>query len=199
MATVLVLRGCLKPGAHILAGLSQSKVRVMSDSTGKVVKAAYPGMAVIVSGWKTIPNAGDEVLQGSESDVKKALANRVRQAEIEASLKDVEAINKARREERERREEEEAAAEAEEVAKEQKPVETGPRELKLVIKADVSGSAEAVVGAIHGIGNDVAISRVISSSVGDVSESDIMMAKAAGGMPFHFHLFVVWFFLMLIL
>ncbi len=72
----------------------------MSDSTGKVVKAAYPGMAVIVSGWKTIPNAGDEVLQGSESDVKKALANRVRQAEIEASLKDVEAINKARREER---------------------------------------------------------------------------------------------------
>ncbi len=171
----------------------------MSDSTGKVVKAAYPGMAVIVSGWKTIPNAGDEVLQGSESDVKKALANRVRQAEIEASLKDVEAINKARREERERREEEEAAAEAEEVAKEQKPVETGPRELKLVIKADVSGSAEAVVGAIHGIGNDVAISRVISSSVGDVSESDIMMAKAAGGMPFHFHLFVVWFFLMLIL
>lgn len=181
VATILVLRGCLKPGAHILAGLSQSKVRVMSDSTGKVVKAAYPGMAVIVSGWKTIPNAGDEVLQGSESDVKKALANRVRQAEIEASLKDVEAINKARREERERREEEEAAAEAEEAAKEQKPVETGPKELKLVIKADVSGSAEAVVGAIHGIGNDVAISRVISSSVGDVSESDIMMAKAAGG------------------
>lgn len=181
VATVLVLRGCLKPGAHILAGLSQSKVRVMSDSTGKVVKAAYPGMAVIVSGWKTIPNAGDEVLQGSESDVKKALANRVRQAEIDASLKDVEAINKARREERERREEEEAAAEAEEAAKEQKPIETGPRELKLVIKADVSGSAEAVVGAIHGIGNDVAISRVISSSVGDVSESDIMMAKAAGG------------------
>ncbi|KAK0442948.1 translation initiation factor IF-2 [Armillaria borealis] len=181
VATVLVLRGCLKPGAHILAGLSQSKVRVMSDSTGKVVKAAYPGMAVIVSGWKTIPNAGDEVLQGSESDVKKALANRVRQAEIEASLKDVEAINKARREERERREEEEAAAEAEEAAREQKPVETGPRELKLVIKADVSGSAEAVVGAIHGIGNDVAISRVISSSVGDVSESDVMMAKAAGG------------------
>ncbi|KAK0502641.1 translation initiation factor IF-2 [Armillaria luteobubalina] len=181
VATVLVLRGCLKPGSHLLAGLSQGKVRVMSDSTGKAVKAAYPGMAVIVSGWKTIPNAGDEVLQGSESDVKKALSNRVRQAEIEASLKDVEAINKSRREERERREEEEAAAEAEEAAKEQKPVETGPKELKLVIKADVSGSAEAVVGAVHGIGNDVAISRVISSSVGDVSESDIMMAKAAGG------------------
>ncbi|KAK0210241.1 translation initiation factor IF-2 [Desarmillaria ectypa] len=181
VATVLVLRGCLKPGAHILAGLSQSKVRVMFDSTGKAVKAAYPGMAVTVSGWKTLPNAGDEVLQGSESDVKKALANKVRQAEIEASLKDVEAINKARREERERREEEEAAAEAEEAAREQKPVETGLRELKLVVKADVSGSAEAVVGAIHGIGNDVAISRVISSSVGDVSESDIMMAKAAGG------------------
>ncbi|KAG7453013.1 initiation factor 2 [Guyanagaster necrorhizus] len=181
VATVLVLRGCLKPGSHILAGLSQSKIRVMSDSTGKVVKAAYPGMAVTVSGWKTLPNAGDEVVQGSESDVKKALANRVRQAEIEASLKDVEAINKARREERERREEEEAAAEAEEAAREQRPVETGPKELKLVVKADVSGSAEAVVGAIHGIGNEVATSRVISSSVGDVSESDVMMAKAAGG------------------
>src|ERR1700710_1111130 len=63
-ATVLVSRGCLTPGAHILAGTSSGKVRLMSDSSGAPVKAAYPGMAVTVSGWRALPGAGDEVVQG---------------------------------------------------------------------------------------------------------------------------------------
>lgn len=182
VATVLVLRGSLKAGDHLLAGLSQAKVRNMTDSAGKPVKVATPGMAVTVSGWKTVPSAGDEVLQGKESDIKKALHNRTRRAELEASLKDVDAINKARKEERERREaedEEEEIAVAARWAEEHK----GPQMVKLLIKADVSGSAEAVAGAIHGIGNDLVKSQVISSAVGDVSESDIMTAKAAGGKP----------------
>ncbi|KAF8184878.1 initiation factor 2 [Mycena galopus ATCC 62051] len=170
IATVLVLRGCLKPGSHILSGLHHAKVRLMHDSNGQTVKSASPGMAVTVSGWKSLPNAGDEVLQGTESEIKRAIVNRQRQADIEASLVDVEAINANRQLERDRRQAE---------PKEEEP--TGPKELRLLIKADVSGSAEAVEGALQGIGNHLAISKVISSSVGAIMESDVMMAKAVGG------------------
>ncbi|KAL0578138.1 translation initiation factor IF-2 [Marasmius crinis-equi] len=176
VATVLVRRGSLTVGSHIISGTSQAKVRVMNDSSGKSVKSASPGMAVTVSGWKTLPNAGDDVLQGSESDIKKAIANRQRKAELEASLVDVEAINASRREERERRE-----LEAEGIAME-KEENTGPKELKLVVKADVSGSAEAVTGALQGMGNHLATTKVIYSGVGDVTESDVTLAKTAGGM-----------------
>ncbi|GLB35084.1 putative translation-initiation factor 2 [Lyophyllum shimeji] len=179
VATVLVLRGCLKPGSHIISGLSHAKVRVMNDSTGVSVKAAYPGMAITVSGWKTLPDAGDEVLQGTEAEVKKALANRQRKAEIEATLVDVEAINASRRQERERRE---LALELGEAATKTsvQDSEQGPKELRLIIKADVSGSAEAVQGALQGIGNKEAITRIVSSGVGEINESDVMKAKAVG-------------------
>ncbi|KAG5645923.1 hypothetical protein DXG03_005070 [Asterophora parasitica] len=180
VATVLILRGCLKPGSHIICGQSHAKVRVMNDSNGVAVKVAYPGMAITVSGWKSLPNAGDEVLQGTEAEVKKAITNRQRKAEIEATLVDVEVINSTRRLERERRElQQELGEEAKEVLSQE--TEQVPKELRLVIKADVSGSAEAVQGALQGIGNKEAVTKVISSGVGDVSESDVMMAKAVGG------------------
>lgn len=175
-ATVLVLRGRLTPGAHILAGTSYGKVRLMSDSSGAPVKAAYPGMAVTVSGWRSLPSAGDEVVQGNEGDVKKALANRVRKKEVETVLIDAEAINIARAAERERvRKEEDKSHDVRNV------LDGGPKELRLVIKGDVSGSVEAVVGALEGIGNEKARVKVVSTGVGDVMESDVMMAKAAEG------------------
>jgi translation initiation factor IF-2 len=151
----------------------------MSDSTGEGVKIALPGMAVIVSGWKTLPKAGDEVLQGSELEIKKAIANRRRKAEMESSLADVEAINSSRRQERMRRSLELEYGEENKILSPEE--DTGPKELRLIIKADVSGSAEAVVGALQGIGNKEAVTRVISSGVGDISVSDVMMAKAVRG------------------
>jgi translation initiation factor IF-2 len=156
----------------------------MQDSNGASVKAASPGMAVIVSGWKSLPNAGDEVLQGTELELKKAIANRQRKADIEASLLDIEAINNNRLQERERRQAEAEAETAGEVAEVKSTAEdtaAGPKELRLIIKADVSGSAEAVEGALQGIGNHLAVTKVISSGVGDISESDVMMAKAVNG------------------
>ncbi|KDQ60661.1 hypothetical protein JAAARDRAFT_124015 [Jaapia argillacea MUCL 33604] len=176
VATVLLLRGTLKPGMHLICGRSHAKVRVMTSTAGATIKSAVPGDAVTVSGWKELPTAGDEVLSGSEADVKKALANRIRKAEVESSLVDLEAINEHRRLEREKR-----GVEVESDAPPEVVVQ-GPKELRLVIKADVSGSAEAVVGAVQGIGNDKAVVKIISSGVGEVTESDIMMAKASGAM-----------------
>lgn len=148
----------------------------MSNSSGAPVKAAYPGMAVTVSGWRSLPGAGDEVVQGSEGDVKKALANRVRKKEVETVLIDAEAINIARAAERERvRRKEDKSQDMRNI------LDGGPKELRLVIKGDVSGSVEAVVGALEGIGNEKARVKVVSTGVGDVTEGDVMIAKAAEG------------------
>ncbi|KAF9532310.1 P-loop containing nucleoside triphosphate hydrolase protein [Crepidotus variabilis] len=171
VATVLIRQGCLKIGSHIISGTAPGKVRRMTDPSGKPVQVALPGMAITVSGWKTLPKAGDEVLDGSESDIKKAIANRLRRGVAEALQEDVEAINEARKQERD------ARADGEDVVE---PVPaSGPKELRLVIKADVSGSCEALEGALQGIGNHIAISKIISTGVGDITESDILMAKAA--------------------
>lgn len=178
MATVLVLRGCLEVGTHIISGTSNAKVRVMNDYSGKTVKKAYPGMAVTVSGWKPLPKAGDEVLSGTESDIKKAIANRARKAEMEASLIDLEAINANRREERLLRASADQTSDRKEIPRNGT---TGPIELRLVVKADVSGSIEAVEGALQGIGSSKATIKIIATGVGDISESDILMAKAANG------------------
>ena len=105
-------QGELKTGTHLLAGTAAGKVRLLADSNGKSLKSVLPGTAAVVSGWKDLPGAGDEVLSGSESDVKRALANRVRKAAEDALVEDAEAINESRREERERREAEEASSSA---------------------------------------------------------------------------------------
>jgi translation initiation factor IF-2 len=159
----------------------------MTASTGAAVKVATPGIAVTVSGWKTLPKAGDNAIEGIESDVKKALANRIRQSEIEASLADVDAINETRKSDRELREVEQKALQANRGRPSPKnksaPVKeaSGPKELRLLIKADVSGSAEAVEGALQGIGNKIATSKIMQAGVGDVTETDVTMAKTANG------------------
>lgn len=155
----------------------------MADSNGASVTAAYPGMAVTVSGWQELPKAGDEVLEGTEPDVKKALTNRLRKVEHEASLKNVDLLNQQRQQEREERLKEAQQAQGITLDPTQ-PKSEGPKELRLVIKADVSGSVEAVVGALDGIRAKEVIVKVITTGVGDVAESDVMMAKAAEGLPF---------------
>ena len=152
----------------------------MLDPSDKPVKVAYPGMAVTVTGWKSLPNAGDEVLQGTEADVKKAITNRERKVDLEARMGDLEAINEQRRSERDRRGEE-TAQEASNKSADRHQVEQGPKELRLVVKGDVSGSVEAVVDSLQCIGNKDASVKIVSSGVGDVTESDVLRAQAAQG------------------
>lgn len=177
VATVLILRGQLTPGANMISGAAHGKVRLLKSPAGESMKLVGPGDAALVSGWKELPKAGDEVLQGTENEIKRALANRSRKADIEATIQDAEAINESRRAEREHREKEEE--EGPSVAHSQ---EDQKKELRLVIKGDVSGTVEAVSGAVQGIGNHLAGVKVIATGVGEVSESDVMRAKAVDGL-----------------
>ncbi|CUA68498.1 Translation initiation factor IF-2 [Magnetospirillum magneticum AMB-1] [Rhizoctonia solani] len=195
VATVLIQRGSLKPGSSIVAGTAWARVRQMTDDKNRPVKLAKPGDAVTVAGWKEVPAAGDEVLQAEkEDDAKKAVANRKRVMETRALAEDVEKINEKRRMDKvlEEQEREAEAAASDDLALD-KPLEVVQsnepevKELKLVIKGDVSGSVEAVAGALCGIGNKIARVKIVSQTVGDVSESDIARAKAVDGMVVGFN------------
>lgn len=170
----------------------------MTDDKDRPITSAPPGTPVTLTGWRDLPIAGDQVLQPEQTDkaedqAKKAVENRIRAKERKALMEDVEVINEKRRLERAR-----AAAEEEELAaikeaggdvhgavrREERRVKAeaqakSDRELRLIIKADVSGTVEAVVGVLDGIGNAQARARVIHTGVGDVSEADIMMGEAS--------------------
>ena len=146
------------------------------------MKSVLPGNAALVTGWKELPKAGDEVLQGTESEIKRAIANRARKADIEATIQDAEAINESRRAERELQKEIEELEElGEDPRQGLKAKEDGKKELRLIIKGDVSGTVEAVSGALQGIGNHLAGVKIVAEGVGEVSESDVTRAKAAEG------------------
>jgi translation initiation factor IF-2 len=185
VATVLILRGDLTPATNLISGTAHARVRQLSDSTGKTVKVAFPGMAVTVSGWKELPSAGEEVLQGTETEIKKAISNRRRRLQLANVVQDAEAINTQRKQDREKKEEDKATAQnfPAKSGGTRGPVtaSSGPKELRIVVKGDVSGSVEAVVGALQGIGNKDVTVKIVQGLVGDVTESDVMMAKTAEG------------------
>ncbi|KAH7103922.1 initiation factor 2 [Auriculariales sp. MPI-PUGE-AT-0066] len=189
--------GTLQPGAHLICGTTSCKVRMMTDHTGKSIKVAYPGEAVNVAGWSEIPSAGDDVLQStSEKDIRRALENRIRRAQSSAMVNDAAAINAFRRAAKEQHE---AALAAKAAAKEagqplpdpandiRKEESSGPKQLRIVLKADVSGSVEAVIGALEAITHPAAHAKVIHSGVGDVTESDLELATTAGGIVIAFN------------
>lgn len=199
MATVLVLRGSLRPASYLVAGTTWCKVRQLVPPSGQTVLAAYPGQPIEVTGWKELPLAGDQVLEAkTEEEAKDAVRNRIKRKDEMNLWKDVEVINEKRRMDSEVeavRKEEEAKAKAKglkgnavtiaglqavEGYEGGKKVEA-MKELILIIKADVSGTVEAVVGALEGIGNKEAKVKIIHSSVGDISESDVDMARAVEG------------------
>ncbi|WWC60108.1 translation initiation factor IF-2 [Kwoniella dejecticola CBS 10117] len=187
VATVLITRGTLKTGSSIVAGQTWCRVRQMQDDKGKPIKEALPGQPVSITGWKELPSAGDELLEAikGEDEAKKAINNRKRDEERRRMMVDVEQINAKRKEERERLEADALAAEALESGESTSEggaavnKEEEKKILRLVIKADVSGTVEAVVGSLEHIGNKEAGVKIIHTGVGEVSESDVALAEAS--------------------
>ncbi|WWC68814.1 translation initiation factor IF-2 [Kwoniella pini CBS 10737] len=187
VATVLITRGTLKTGSSIVAGQTWCRVRQMQDDKGKPIKEALPGQPISITGWKELPLAGDELLEAvkGEDEAKKAINNRKRDEERKRMMIDVEQINAKRKEERERLEAEAALNEAIESGNKINNSEEGIKKeeekkiLRLVIKADVSGTVEAVVGSLENIGNKEAGVKIVHTGVGEISESDVTLAEAS--------------------
>ena len=206
-ATVLVRRGTLRPGNIIVAGKTWGRPRTLRNEAGVVVEEAGPGTPVEVDGWRDQPLAGDEVLQApSEQKASAVVEFREAREERMRALSEVDSINETRKliSERQAREKE-ALAEAEatlaadesitrrekmemrkaalfEANKESRAAQqNSDLELFFIIKADVTGSAEAVATAIDSLplANQPIKVTVLRSSVGALSESDIALAAAA--------------------
>ena len=169
----------------------------MINDQGQELFEAGPGTPVQLTGWRDLPEAGDELLESvnGEHEARKAIANRIMAQDQRKMLADAEVINVKRQEDRVKHELEteeetmvrrsggnlflhriEQARRAVELAKENEI-----KELRLVIKGDVSGTVEAVEGALAGIGNKEAMVKVVSTGVGAISESDLAFAEATQG------------------
>ena len=159
LATVLVRRGTLKTGDIFVMGSEWGKVRAMVDDKGAQTKAALPSTPVEVLGLTGVPLAGDPVT---------VVENEARAREVADYRAGV--INAKRIEQ------EPANLETMFSVLRQAKAQVYP----LVIKADTQGSAEAIAGAVNKISTDLIKAKVLLSSVGGITESDVTLAKASG-------------------
>ncbi|KUJ10740.1 initiation factor 2 [Mollisia scopiformis] len=195
VATVLVRRGTMRPGDFIVAGRTWARIRCLRNEAGIEIDEAGPGTPVEIDGWREQPLAGDEVLQApDESKAKSVVDYRLEKEERDKLAEDMEAINEHRKVEQEKREREKAEASAAAEADENVLPETtkqnkssGPREIYFIIKGDVSGSVEAVIDSIAGLGNNEVQPHILRSGVGQLSEFDIEHAAAAKGILINFN------------
>ena len=193
VATVLVRRGTLRPGDIIVAGTSWAKVRSLRNEAGVILESAGPGTPVEIDGWREQPTAGDEVLQApDEQRAKAAVDYRLEAYERTQMATDMAAVNEARRLEQEKRDELEKAAELAEKALDAPATATSTemqstsstpsfQEVFFVVKADVSGSVEAVTDAVSALGNSEIRPHILRTGVGPVTEFDIDHAAVAKG------------------
>ena len=160
IATLLVQNGTLKQGDIVIAGTSVGRVRVMTDDKGRTVKTAGPSVPVEITGLAEVPVPGDEFNAVVDERMARELV-----------------------EQRKQKAKDEAANAMQKVTLDNlfaKMQEGEMKELPLIVKADVQGSAEAVKASLEKLSNEEVRVRVIHTGAGAVNESDILLASTAG-------------------
>jgi len=168
VATILVKGGTLNVGDNFICGHMAGRVRAMIDERGKRVKTAGPSIPVQVLGFDGVPQAGDTFNVMSEANVAREIAQRRQRLDREAEH---------RRTSR--------AVSLEDLSRR---IDEGEvQKLKIVIKADQGGPAEALADAFAQLSTDEVQVEVIHRGVGAVSEGDVLLAKAAQAVIVGFH------------
>jgi translation initiation factor IF-2 len=169
VATVLVQNGTLRVGDDFICGMYSGRVRALLDERGRQVKAAGPAIPVQVLGIGGVPMAGDQFLTVEDASASREIAQRRQRLDREA---------KSRR------------TMKGSVSLEDFMNQTGdgqPRALRIVIKADQGGPAEALADALGQLSTPEVTVEVIHRGVGAISESDILLARASGAIIVGFH------------
>ena len=160
VATLLVQNGTLKQGDIVIAGTSVGRVRVMTNDKGRTVKTAGPSVPVEITGLAEVPTPGDEFNVVTDERMARELVEQRKQAAKDAAANAMSKVTLdnlfARMQEGEM------------------------KELPLIVKADVQGSAEAVKSSLEKISNEEVRVKVIHAGVGAINESDILLASTAG-------------------
>ncbi|MCY0889120.1 MAG: translation initiation factor IF-2, partial [Alicyclobacillaceae bacterium] len=167
VATVLVQNGTLKIGDVVVAGTSSGRVRAMVDDTGKRLKEAGPSMPVEIQGLSEVPSAGDLFVVYDDERAARALVQK-----------------------RLNRERVEAMSTTSRVTLDDlyRQIQEGNmKELNVIVKADVQGSVEALVGSISKIDVQGVRIKVIHRGAGAITESDVALASASNAIILGFH------------
>ncbi|MBV5266118.1 translation initiation factor IF-2 [Pinisolibacter aquiterrae] len=162
VATVLVQRGTLKVGDILVAGGAWGRVRALLNDQGDTARDALPSMPVEVLGFQETPEAGD----------------RFAVVENEARAREIADYRQRLKREKAQARGSSARGSLTEMMNQLKTA--GRKEFTLVVKGDVQGSLEAIVGALEKLGNDEVRARVIHGGVGGITESDVTLASASG-------------------
>lgn len=165
VATVLVQRGTLRTGDIVVAGSEWGRVRALIGDTGAQIKEAPPSLPVEVLGFNGTPEAGDRVaVVESEARAREITDYRERQKRDRIAARGG------------------GSGAGRSLAEMMRDLKEGAgrKEFPLVVKGDVQGSVEAIVGTLEKVGNDEVRARVLQSGVGGITESDITLAQASG-------------------
>lgn len=168
VATVIVQQGTLRAGDNIILESCWGKVRAMFDDSGKSVRHAGPSTAVEVLGLSSVPQPGEKFnLVKDEREVREIFAAREAEAQ---NAKQNEAVKRMT---------------LEDLYSQMSAGEVPS--LSLVLKTDVQGTVEAIIGALEKLStNEVAV-KVVHSGVGRISESDVMLASASNAVVIGFN------------
>jgi translation initiation factor IF-2 len=168
VATVLVQRGTLKPGDILVAGAAWGRVRALLNDKGGQVKEAGPSMPVEVLGFQDTPEAGDRfAVVENEARAREVADYRVQVKRDKAAARGGARTSLA------------------DMMTQLK--DAGRKDFVLIIKGDVQGSVEAIVGALEKLGNDEVRARVVHAAVGGITESDVTLAATTGAVIIGFN------------
>ncbi len=168
LATVLVQRGTLRPGDNFICGKYSGRVRAMTDERGKAVKEAGPSIPVRVLGFDGVPSAGDTFISVSDAVEARDIAQKRQRLDREAQN---------RRSVR--------GASLEDISRQLKAGQV--TQLKIIIKADQGGPAEALADALAQLSTTEVRVDVVHRGVGAITGSDVLLAKASGAIILGFH------------
>lgn len=175
LASVVIKEGTLKNGSFVVAGTEWGRIKSMKDGFGAKILAALPATPVELCGLRGVPSAGDVLsVVSNESRARRISAarklrmedNRLGKLERQAGSSALQLEGKSNK----------GSEEAE-----------TERELRLVLKADVNGTCEAIRDAIERLGSDKMPVKVLFSGVGPVTSSDIMLAAASNAQVLAFN------------
>ncbi|HXW60730.1 MAG TPA: translation initiation factor IF-2, partial [Myxococcota bacterium] len=159
VATVLTQSGTLKQGDYLVAGESMGRVRAIYDSNGKQIKSAGPSIPAQVLGLSSVPTAGDQVNVVPDDKTAKAISGHRAQKSREKELLKTKNISL-------------------ETFLSQTPSDEA-RVLRLIIKADVYGSAEALANSLKNLSTKEVSVEIVHSGVGTITESNVNLAMAS--------------------
>ena len=163
VATLLIQNGTLRSGDVVAAGPVLGKVRAMVDDSGKRVKEAGPSYAVEALGFSEVPTAGDEFeVYPDEKSARAVVGDRASEARASRLAQQM-------------------ASRRVSLASMSGQVSEGElKELNLILKADVQGSVEAILGALEQLPKEEVQVRVLLSAPGEITETDVDLAAASG-------------------